>query len=79
VLRDKLAKGLAYNRVGYGTTAFNAITLAVKDGVVTLGGTVYGPPDKDAALSLVANTPGVRDVIDDLEVARSRRWMTNCG
>jgi len=69
VLRDKLAKGLAYNRVGYGTTAFNAITLAVKDGVVTLGGTVYGPPDKDAALSLVANTPGVRDVIDDLEVA----------
>jgi hyperosmotically inducible periplasmic protein len=68
-LRDKLAKELAYDRVGYGTTAFNAITLGVHDGVVTLGGTVYGPTDKASALSLVANTPGVRDVVDDLQVA----------
>jgi hyperosmotically inducible protein len=68
-LRNKLAKGLAYDRVGYGTTAFNAITLGVHDGVVTLGGTVYGPTDKDSALSLVANTPGVKDVVDNLEVA----------
>jgi hyperosmotically inducible periplasmic protein len=68
-LRDKLARGLSYDRVGYGTTAFNAITIGVQDGVVTLGGTVYGPTDKDSALSLVANTPGVRDVVDNLEVA----------
>jgi osmotically-inducible protein OsmY len=68
-LRNKLAKGLAYDRVGYGTTPFNAITIGVRDGVVTLGGTVYGPTDKDSALSLVANTPGVRDVVDNLEVA----------
>jgi osmotically-inducible protein OsmY len=68
-LRDKLAKGLSYDRVGYGTTAFNAITIGVQNGVVTLGGTVYGPNDKDSALSLVANTPGVKDVIDDLQVA----------
>jgi hyperosmotically inducible protein len=68
-LRDKLAKELAYDRVGYGTTAFNSINIGVKDGVVTLSGTVYGPTDKDSALSLVKNTPGVRDVIDNLEVA----------
>lgn len=68
-LRDKIAKGLAYDRVGYGTTAFNAISIGVKDGVVTLSGTVYGPTDKDSALSLVRNTRGVRDVIDNLEVA----------
>jgi osmotically-inducible protein OsmY len=69
VLRDKLAKALSYDRVGYGTTAFNAITIGVQNGVVTLGGTVYGPNDKDSALSLVANTAGVKDVIDDLQVA----------
>jgi osmotically-inducible protein OsmY len=68
-LRDKLAKELAYDRVGYGTTAFNEITVSVDHGVVTLGGTVYGPPDKDSALSLVANTPGVQDIVDNLEVA----------
>jgi hyperosmotically inducible periplasmic protein len=68
-LRDKLAKQLSYDRVGYGTTAFNSINIAVLDGVVTLGGTVYGPTDKDSALSLVRNTRGVRDVVDNLEVA----------
>ena len=68
-LRDKLAKALSYDRVGYGTTAFNSINIGVKNGVVTLGGTVYGPTDKDSALSLVAHTPGVKDVIDNLEVA----------
>jgi hyperosmotically inducible protein len=51
----------------------------VQNGVVTLGGTVYGPPDKDSALSLVANTPGVKDVVDNLEVAPFRRWTTGCG
>lgn len=68
-LRNKLANQLATDRVGYGTTAFNAITIGVQNGVVTLGGTVYGPTDKDSALSLVANTPGVKDVVDNLEVA----------
>lgn len=68
-LRTKLANALATDRVGYGTTAFNAITIGVQNGVVTLGGTVYGPPDKDSALGLVENTPGVKDVVDNLEVA----------
>ncbi len=68
-LRDKLAEKLSYDRVGYGTTAFNSITIGVQNGVVTLGGTVYGPPDKDSAISLVSHTPGVKDIVDNLEVA----------
>ena len=68
-LRDKLAEKLAYDRVGYGTTAFNALTIGVQNGVVTLGGVAYGPVDKDSAVSLAENYPGVRDVIDNIEVA----------
>jgi osmotically-inducible protein OsmY len=68
-LRDKLAERLSYDRVGYGTTAFNSITIGVQHGVVTLGGTVYGPPDKDSAISLVSHTSGVKDIVDNLEVA----------
>jgi hyperosmotically inducible protein len=67
-LRNKLANRLATDRVGYGTTEFNSITVGVQGGVVTLGGTVYGPPDKDSAVSLVANTPGVKDIVDNIEV-----------
>jgi hyperosmotically inducible protein len=68
-LRDKLAEKLAYDRVGYGTTAFNSFTIGVENGAVTLGGTAYGPSDRDSALSLVENYPGVKDVIDNIEVA----------
>ena len=68
-LRNKLAEKLAYDRVGYGTTAFNALTIGVQNGVVTLGGVAYGPMDKDSALSLVANFPGVKDVVDNIDVA----------
>lgn len=68
-LRDKLAKELTNYRVGYGTNAFNAITLNVQGGVVTLGGTVYGPTDRSEALSVVSRTAGVRDVVDNIKVA----------
>lgn len=68
-LRNKLAEKLAYDRVGYGTTAFNSFTIGVQNGVVTLGGTAYGPTDKDSAISLVSHYPGVKDVIDNIEVA----------
>jgi hyperosmotically inducible periplasmic protein len=68
-LRNKLAEKLTYDRVGYGTTAFNAFTIGVQNGVVTLGGVAYGPTDKDSAVSLVSNYPGVKDVVDNIEVA----------
>lgn len=68
-LRNKLAEKLAYDRVGYGTTTFNALTIGVESGVVTLGGVAYGPVDKSSALSLVSNYPGVKNVVDNIEVA----------
>jgi hyperosmotically inducible periplasmic protein len=67
-LQDKLVKAIEYDRVGYGTTAFNAISVTVENGVVTLGGHAYGPTDKSSAVSLVSYTPGVRDVVDDIQV-----------
>jgi len=68
-MNAKLARKIATDRVGYGTTPFNAITISVRNGVATLGGVAYGPVDKDSAVSLVANFPGVKDVIDHIEVA----------
>jgi osmotically-inducible protein OsmY len=66
-LQSKLAEKLAYDRVGYGN-AFNAITVSVQNGVVTLGGHARTDVDKDSALSLVSMYPGVKDVVADIEV-----------
>ena len=68
-LRNKLAEKLAFDRVGYGTTMYNSFTIGVQNGVVTLDGTAYGPTDKDSAISLVEHYPGVKDVVDEVEVA----------
>ncbi len=68
-LQKKLVEKVSYDRVGYGTTAFNSISVSVQGGVVTLSGVAYGPVDKDSAVSDVANTVGVRDVVDNIEVA----------
>ncbi|HST12406.1 MAG TPA: BON domain-containing protein [Terriglobales bacterium] len=67
-LRQTLADRLRYDRVGYGI-AFNVVTLDVNDGVVTLGGTVHDYPSKDSAVAVAATTPGVKDIIDNIEVA----------
>jgi osmotically-inducible protein OsmY len=67
-LQTTLVKKLEYDRVGYGTTAFNAIGVSVRDGVVTLGGHAYGPMDKSSAHAVATYTPGVQDVIDEIQV-----------
>ena len=67
-LQNKLVEKIQYDSVGYGTTAFNAISTSVHEGVVTLGGHAYGPIDKDFALAEAAYMPGVQDVIDNIEV-----------
>jgi osmotically-inducible protein OsmY len=67
VLEDKLGRKLAYDRVGYGNV-FNAIGLRVSGGVVYLTGHARTPVDKDSALELVAYAPGVKDVVDAIEV-----------
>jgi hyperosmotically inducible periplasmic protein len=66
-LKQKLGEELAYDRVGYGNV-FNAITLQVQDGAVTLGGHARTYVDSDSALALVSTTPGVKDVINEIEV-----------
>ncbi|HKD58897.1 MAG TPA: BON domain-containing protein [Terracidiphilus sp.] len=66
-LKEKLLEKLTYDRVGYGNV-FNAISLDVQNGVVTLGGHARTDVDKDSALALVSTHPGVKDVIDEIEV-----------
>jgi len=67
-LQQKLAKKLAYDRVGYRDNAFNYLAIDVKDGVVTLSGdTVYDMP-LDSAMAIVARTEGVKDVVNDVKV-----------
>jgi osmotically-inducible protein OsmY len=68
-LFQKLSKQLVYDRQGYPSYPFNSLTLQVHDGVVTVGGVVVEPVDKDSALSLIKNAPGVRGVVDHIQVA----------
>jgi hyperosmotically inducible protein len=48
---------------------FNNFSVDVKNGVVTLGGNARTESDKASALAIIENTPGVKDVIDNVEVA----------
>ena len=66
-LKEKLSEKLTYDRVGYGN-AFNSIGIGVQNGVVTIGGHARTDVDKDSALALVSTYPGVKDVIDEIEV-----------
>jgi hyperosmotically inducible periplasmic protein len=67
-LQQKLAKKLAYDHVGYSDNTFNYLALSVKDGVVTLSGNTVWHVPKDSALAIVARTPGVKDVVNDVTV-----------
>jgi osmotically-inducible protein OsmY len=68
-LFQKLSKQLVYDRQGYDSYPFNSLTLDVHDGVVTVGGLVVEPVDKDSALGLLKNAQGVRGVVDHIQVA----------
>lgn len=67
-LRATLADKLRYDRAGYGIV-FNSLTVAVADGAVTVGGKVRDYPDRDSAIAIIETTPGVKDVIDEIDVA----------
>ncbi len=66
-LQAKLAEALTYNRVGFGNV-FDAITVKVNDGVAILGGHVHNYLNLDPDLALVASTPGVKGVVDHIQV-----------
>jgi len=68
VLQRKLLGRIQSDRIGYGTTTFNAISVNVENGVVTLGGTAYGPVDKDSAIGEASYTAGVKGVVDNIQV-----------
>jgi osmotically-inducible protein OsmY len=68
VVEAKLVKAISYDRVGYGTTPFNAISVQVQGGTATLSGHAYGPVDASSALALAANTPGVKNVVNEVRV-----------
>src|ERR1700677_4170759 len=68
VLEAKLVKAISYDRVGYGTTPFNAISVQVQDGTATLSGHAYGPVDASSAIALAAYTPGVKNVVNQVQV-----------
>jgi hyperosmotically inducible protein len=66
-LQQQIVKKLQYDRVGYGN-AFNAISVSVQNGVVTLGGNALGPVAADSAVSLASHFPRVQDVVDNISV-----------
>ena len=66
-LAEKVADRLRYDRVDQGIM-FNNFSLAVKNGVVTVGGTALNEPNKASALAVIAGTPGVKGVIDNIQV-----------
>jgi hyperosmotically inducible protein len=67
-LKKQIASRLTYDRMYMGQT-FNALTVAVHNGVVTVGGNVVDYPDRDSALDIVDDTTGVKRVIDHIKVA----------
>jgi len=66
-LQQELADKLRYDRVGYGN-AFNALGLNVQNGVATVSGDVRDYAARDSALSAIETTPGVKDVVDNINV-----------
>jgi hyperosmotically inducible periplasmic protein len=67
VLQNTLAEKLRYDRIGYGIM-FNSLKLKVENGVVTVSGDVLDYPARDSALAIIETTPGVKDVIDEINV-----------
>ena len=67
-LQDKLVKAVSYDRVGYGIV-FNNLMVGVENGAVTIDGKVRDYSDRSSAIAIVETTPGVKDVIDEIDVA----------
>jgi osmotically-inducible protein OsmY len=68
-LFQRLSKQLVYDRQGYASYPFNSLTLQIQNGVATIGGLVVQPVDKDSALGLLKNAPGITGVVDHIQVA----------
>ena len=67
VLQQDLLRRIEVDRVGYGQV-FDAISVAVQNGVVLLGGHAIGPVTQQSAVALAEYTPGVKEVINKISV-----------
>ncbi len=67
-LQKKLTSKIVYDRVGYNDQAFNAVTVNVKDGVVTLAGVAATYPAYNDAIAIAQNQKGVKDVVNNIQV-----------
>jgi hyperosmotically inducible protein len=76
-LQKKLTSKIVYDRVGYNDVAFNAITVNVNDGVVTLGGVTADYPSYNDALAIVQNFKGVKDVVNNMQVLPTSGYDDN--
>ncbi|MBV9481990.1 MAG: BON domain-containing protein [Acidobacteria bacterium] len=67
-LQAKLSEKLWYDRMGY-ENLFNYFALGVQGGVVTIAGETYNQVARDSALATINQTPGVKDVIDNIRIS----------
>ncbi len=67
-LQSKLNEKLHYDRIGY-DNAFNYLNVAVKNGVATVSGETLNDVGRDSALSIVQRMPGVKDVVNEINVS----------
>ena len=67
-LAAQLDRKLYYDRVGL-DVAFNYITASVENGTVTLVGEARTDIARDSAMALTTRLPGVKDVVNDIQVA----------
>ena len=66
-LQQELLEKIQTNRVGFGQV-FDAITVQVQRGVVTLGGHAVDPATIELTVSLVESMPGVKGVVEKIQV-----------
>jgi osmotically-inducible protein OsmY len=67
-LQKKLTSKISHDRVGYNDVAFNAVSVNVNDGVVTLGGFTADYPAYNDAVAIAQNQKGVKDVVNNIQV-----------
>jgi hyperosmotically inducible protein len=67
-LQEKLQKAITYDLWGNVPIQFQAITVQVQNGVANVGGHAAGPVAAADAIAVVANTKGVKDVVDNIQV-----------
>ena len=66
-LQQKILQKIQMDRAGFGEV-FDAISVMVQQGVVTLGGHAIDPTTLESAVAIASYMPGVKAVIDNIHV-----------